>query len=409
MRTGWTLLLCVVASAATSAVTASLVVSRSERPGEPVAPAPSGGESREEGRPATVLTGTAAPRADVASRIEALEEPVSRLERSASNPAARPDAGAPRTPEALLARLAEASGDQTVAIDDAFRALVRLGDAGVPATVEALRSGKDQSYGGGFSAGNGLFKSYPRSRTVLLDALRQIGTPAAKRGLLDAVRSSRSLVDARDLLLMYGSTTDPEVAASISALVPDLLTRIREMGTDRANKEASMVTRLVFQWIARRRLTAAIEPLAALVESEAGTSGREFETSQALDALVGLSPDRAFSSVDTLVRAGRSLGGVLGIGPHSGGGLAPWAAFYELVFRRLTPDTRTRWAIYSQMPTSPSPTIESADERAADAKAMLDLMDAHLVAETDPGARRILSGQRDLLANAIAEEAKRPR
>jgi hypothetical protein len=335
-----------------------------------------------------------------AGAIRELADSVARIERALQ------DEGVPlqgtraaRKDEILAGLLAITQRERQLAVREAFQKLSRCGDAVVPDIVALLKSGRDQDWGGGFSFGGNMFTGgYPRLRTVLIDVLRQIGTPAAKEGLLDALGGSEDLLDYRDLLLLYSGTTDEQMVRGISAMIPEMLESVRGGG-----EGADQVDRYVSDWITRHNPEGAddlLEQLALRALREGKPAG------SALAALIDSSPERAFLLVSRRAedkqQAIRQAATSLRMG-RAGVSLSAAARFCELVWSKMDPDRTTRTWFYVSLPTRLDRSIASAAERAADGRVLLEFLERQQRTETDEGLRRMLEKTIDRLKGEIAK------
>lgn len=405
MRTWHLVVLSGVVSAVVSAGTVLLL-----RDGERPAGASVPGVQPEE-RPATppgatgvVLKGAPSP---IEKDVRDLKEAVARLERDRTE-GALPTHPTPAQAAEVFAHLVSIQqGEQLLAIRDSMEALIRCGDAAVPAAVEYLRSGKDLSYGSsGISTSGNRVTAYGRLRSVLIDALRQIGTPTAKEGLLEAVHRAGSLEDYRDLLVMYGGTTDPEMTAGISALVPVMLDAVRERSGAKADEQAAWLAPWLARWIQSRRVTAALPALSKVVQAESGRSGWAGDL---FGALVDLAPEEAFRVVEGTTDAAKRrevlhslMARMMGMNDVRRAALA---TFIETLLSRLDLTPYDRMALYSSVPGRLCRNFPTDDERVADARVLLAFLDKRLAVETDETPRRVLVPLRDGLAKAIEAAA----
>ncbi|MHC4550727.1 MAG: RNA polymerase sigma factor [Planctomycetota bacterium] len=300
--------------------------------------------------------------------------------------------GAPaarRAEQALERLLSITQGERQLAIRQAFVELSQCGDAVVPAVVAALKAGRDRDYGGGFSFGGNMMRGYPRLRTVLIDVLRQIGTPAAQEGLLDALRGSKDLLDYRDLFLLYGSTTDEMMVRGMSEMVPGLLQEMKRKGEEAAGL---LLSDSVTRWIRNHGLRDTTDLLEELARESfiAGKMDRG-----AFKVLVEFSPEQAFGLARQLHEkgAGRGFSGIatsLRMG-RTDVALAQITRFCELVFSQLDLDAGTRRSFYMSLPSRLCKSIASSEARAADGKVLLAFLSKRLREETGSFEKRVLT------------------
>ncbi|MBN2491579.1 MAG: hypothetical protein JXQ29_12085, partial [Planctomycetes bacterium] len=303
----------------------------------------------------------------------------------------------------LLARVRGLEhGEQQLAILQALADLVALGDAVVPDLVDLLSSGFDRDYGGGFSMGGNKMNSYPRLRTMLIDALRQIGTDAAKEGLLRALGSSGSLTDYRDLLMLFKSTTDEGMIRGISARLPDLFAKLEEADLKVLEREARSLDWQLAAWLQGHPSPQVVEMVAGLLE-RGKIDSRSFGA-ELLGVLVDSAPERAFAA---LVKLATASGGESAIREtvhpmaFRNTKLARAAQFLELVLGRMNPSTELRMHLYANLPLGLCRAIEDPGARAADGRQLLELLTRQLAVETDPKARARLQWGADRLKKEI--------
>lgn len=390
MTSSKVVLLAVVLSVAASALTTALLSPSGDRARSsqavethPVATAPSG----------EWIPASAAPNAEA---IAQLQDKVRGIEQRLAAAGSAPPA---RTKEAALQDLlAITQGERQLAIEDLLKELSALGNDAVPEIVAILRSGRDQDYGGGFSFGGGKMQGYPRLRTVLIDILRQVGTPEAQEGLISALRGTKDVQDYRDLLLLYSGTTDEIMVKGISAMIPDLLRNEHA----RSDGNALVMDRAA-GWIRRHELRHTTD----LVEEIA----RENLSSRRIDhgtfaTLIEFSPERAFA----LTREQHEKEGdraFLGVLSSLGFGrrdisLAQVARYNELLLT-LEPKASARLTIYRMMPSRLCERIEPKDARIADGKVLLEFLSKRLREETDEMPKRVLADQIAQLEQALQQ------
>jgi len=335
-----------------------------------------------------------------AEAIHELEDAVARIERALEEEGVPLDETRVERKDEILARLLGITQrERQLAVREAFHELSRCGDAAVPDIVALLKSGRDQDWGGGFSFGGNMFTGgYPRLRTVLIDVLRQIGTPVAKEGLLDALRGSEDLLDYRDLLMLYGSTTDEQMVKGISRMIPKMLEGVRSGG-----EGADRVDRYVSDWITKHNPEGAedlLEELALTALQEGKPAGSAFA------ALIDSSPERAFLVVSRRAKdkqqALRQAATSLRMG-RAGASLSAVARFCELVWSKMDPDKTTRTWFYVSLPSRLDRSIASAAERAADGRVLLAFLERQQRTETDEAMRRMLEKTIDRLKGEIAK------
>lgn len=346
-------------------------------------------------RVAPAATGMA-PDSAAAAAAPALEERVRRIEARLDAPGV---AAAPRSKEEALATvLAIEQGGRQLAIKDSFLELVALGNDVVPEIVALLKSGRDQDWGGAFSLSGNVVGGYPRLRTLLIDVLRQIGTPEAHQGLLDGLRGSEDATDYRDLFMLFRTTTDATMVNGMNAM---LAAAVRELkGED--PKKAFMVAYGVADWIQRHEF----EGRTDLVEEMARIGfepGRMDRTSFAL--LVSLSPERA-SDLTREVREKRGEDGVYAVASALGMAedlpRARLARYVDILFASGLSENE-RLAFYARLPSTPCESIQPASARVADAQALLDFLRRRLAEETTEIARQRLAHAIERLEAALRQ------
>ncbi|MHC4136354.1 MAG: RNA polymerase sigma factor [Planctomycetota bacterium] len=289
-------------------------------------------------------------------------------------------------------------GERQLAIRKALEELTELGDQVVPDVVALLKSGRDHDYGGGFSFGGNTVRGYPRLRTVLIDVLRQIGTPAAQRGVLEALHGSKDFSDYRDLLMLYRTTNEEIMVRGISGMIPDLLREVTRRGGEDAGY---LVMDGATSWIRKRELRDTTDLLEDVVRENL-VAGKMDQG--AFGVLVEFSPERAFRLAQQLheTDAGRGVSRLAtSLRRGRDAALAPVARFGELVFAQLELNEGTRGSFYMALPTSLCRSIKSSEARAADGKVMLEFLSKRLREETGSFPRTVLTDMISRLEKAI--------
>jgi hypothetical protein len=344
------------------------------------------------------LTPSAAdmPPAPAAASAPALAERVGRIE-------ARLDAGgiapAPRsTKEALETLLAITQGERQVAIADSFLELVALGDDVVPEIVALLKSGRDQDWGGGFSISGNMMRGYPRLRTVLIDVLRQIGTPEAHQGLLDGLRGSEDMADYRDVFMLFRAPSDEILVKGMTEMLPAAV-RALKAGDP---KKAPLVTNGVAWWIHQHEFEGKLD----LIEEMARLGfepARMDRTSFAL--LVGLSPERAFALTQEMREKQGKQGLWAAAGGLSAGQDVPRAQFVRYAEMLLASGMQEneRHILYRYLPSIPCEGIKDPGARSADARILLDFLKRRLAEETAAYVKQILEHTIEQLEAALRQ------
>jgi hypothetical protein len=229
---GRRILFSVLVPALVSAATAVLVVV-ALAPGEPgpTAPARSAAGS---GRAPPPVVDLATVREESRKAVEELKEAIAVAGGPDLRAAVREPGGYSRQ---LLDRLDVVQPEQHLVVTETIGALARIGDPAVPEILSHLRGREFPDADRGYGSTGPVIRG-GTERMWLLDALRQIGTPAAKEGLLTVVRESGRLTDYRDLFALYYSTSDEQVIEGIAALLPSFLAKLEETGIRRANDAA---------------------------------------------------------------------------------------------------------------------------------------------------------------------------
>jgi hypothetical protein len=321
--------------------------------------------------------------------IAQLDEAVRRIEERLAE-----DTGpARRKEDALAVLLGITQGERQLAIEDSFQELASFGNDVVPEIVALLKSGRDRDYGGGFSFGGNKMRGYPRLRTVLIDILRQIGTPEAQAGLLDALRGSEDPLDYRDLLLLYRNTTDETMVRGISGMIPGIL---RDLGqTDNVSLADGAIW-----WVRRHDLRGTTDLLEEIARASLATGRHD---PGAFAALVEFAPERAFALVreQHAKQGDRALYGGT-VAPRGDPPLAQVARYTELLLS-LELSEQSRAMIYAWLPATPCPRIVAKEARDADARVLLDFLRKRLGEETGDLPRRFLTEHITALEHALAD------
>jgi hypothetical protein len=375
MRPRTIVLTSVALSVLASAITATLLAPRGDR-------APRAATASQTASPAVTLppaTPTAEPTTDAS-----LAERVHRIE-------ARLDAAgvvaAPRsTKEAIDALLAITQGERQVAIEDSFHELVAMGDDVVPEIVALLRSGRDQDWGGGFSYSGNMVRGYPRLRTLLIDVLRQIGTPTALNGLLDGLRGTQDPTDFRDLFLFFRTTTDETMVRGISEMTPAALRVLK----DADEKQAYMLLYGVTDWIQQHEFPNKLDLVEELAR-QGLDSNRMDRGSFAL--LISLSPERAFALLQEVREKQGDQALRTAVGGLSSAQNLPCAKtvrFAEMCLASGIGENE-RFTLYASLPWRPCSAIKEPEARVADARLLLDFLKRRLGEETGDNVKVILT------------------
>ncbi|HEX5136791.1 MAG TPA: hypothetical protein VFY93_07465 [Planctomycetota bacterium] len=389
MTSSKVVLLSVVLSVAASALTTALLTPSNDR----VRSSQQTVESHAVASPGEWLPVGAEPNAEA---IAQLQDKVRGIEQRLAAAGSAPPA---RTREAALQDLlAITQGERQLAIEDLFKELSALGNDAVPDIVAILKSGRDQDYGGGFSIGGGKVQGYPRLRTVLIDVLRQIGTPEAQQGLVTALRGTEDVRDYRDLLLLYSRTTDEIMVKGISAMIPDLL-----RNEQAKSEEHAYVMGYATEWIRRHGMKDTTDLLEGIARENL-SSGRVDRGTFA--TLIEFSPERAFALTREQYakegdRAFLKAASSMNMGRRDLS-LAQVARYTELLLS-LEPSASTRMTIYGMTPSRLCEKIDSKEARVADGRVLLEFLRKRLREETDEVPKRVLADHITQLEQALQQ------
>lgn len=322
-----------------------------------------------------------------AAAIEELRQRIEQLATTRTRAAARPSA------KALLAQLEGISRERQIAIAQVLSRLVELGPEAVPDIAAALRAGDDRSYGGGYSNNGSIFTRYPRMRTVLMDALRQIGTQQAKEALLSAVEGT-AVVDMRDLMLLYQGSDDPTMAAGISQRVPDLLRELQRIGLDAARKSAISIVRTVASWIDQHDILGVTDSVAALA-----ASNTKYRASEFYACLVKLAPEKAVQVFVSGKQAGKKFPFQVFSEMRWRVPMAQLATFLSGLLLQANLTNTERYYVFMEVPTSLPENASAADR--AGAVQLLTLLRAQVASEKRAEIKRRLQSAIDGLSKSL--------
>ena len=334
--------------------------------------------------------------------------------RSSDADATPPGGAADRSSKQALDRLKSVTdGRRFVAVEDARTDLVRMGDEAVPDVLALLDSGFEQDWGGRFETRGFHVDGYPGARMVLLDVLRQIGTPTSKKAFAEALGRSEHVGDLWALKLYWGAT-DPVIVDAIAQVAPRLLGLVAKTGLPTAvgDRPDSPVDNLLL-WLFMHPTPGLAGPLEEIVLAgrPAGSwNERAFES--AFSLLVLDAPEKA--AEDVLALHGREpdkrdlfeLSGKLSCAN------ALRARYFATLFARGEFTTQVRLELYQRMPAGlwADPWMgRNAPDRAAqlaDARPYVDFLERRLEAETDPNAKRVLEGALSRMRAQIAASPK---
>jgi RNA polymerase sigma-70 factor (ECF subfamily) len=304
-----------------------------------------------------------------------------------------------RARQALEGLLAIEEGERQLAIKWAFENLVKQGDAVVPEIVALLKTDRDRDYGGRFASAGNMVTSYPRLRTVLIDVLRQIGSPLAKDGLLEAIRGSNDPLDHKDMFLLYYTTADEKMVTGISELMPKVLELVER------DRDPSF-THYVNTWIGKHNPPGGADMLGRLTLTLLREGGIDYG---AFRTLLDISPDKALQVAERLHKENETaLGQVASSLMAPGRRLSQVASFYEAVFSRLELDDDARVTLYSRAGGwRLCASIKSKEERAADGRVALEFLLRRQREEASDAIRARLKYPIDNLKKQIVECEKR--
>jgi hypothetical protein len=304
---------------------------------------------------------------------------------------------------------ANTDGTRVVAIRDALQRFVAIGDPIVPDIVNLLKSGIDTRY-----VDRKLMlqhvEGYVGLRMVLIDALREIGTPAARQGLLDAVATSRDVRDFRDLLVHYYSSTDQAFVDAVVAMIPDMLRRLAEVGVAADDYEAQELAIYVAFWIRKHELTDALKHVVeVLLRMPSDNDRAHMAYDRLFSVLVEYRPERAAEVALALEEK------------HPGRGLLLWCSrqtdpyqtprahlvrYFGVLLSRRDLATNVRGGLYATLPDKALHGIEDPEERSADAQALVTLLESRLADETDENLEYMLRRKIESLRASIEEIGK---
>jgi hypothetical protein len=349
-------------------------------------------------------------RADVSE----IAERVARVERTTAptpEPAAAPspgDADARRRKQALERLRSVTDGRRFVAVEDARTDLVRMGDDAVPDVLALLDSGLEQDWGGRFETRGLHVDGYPGLRMVLLDVLRQIGTPASKKAFVDAIGRSEHVRDLWALKLYWG-TTDPALADGVAAVAPRLLRLVAKAGLPAAvgDQPDSPVHNLLW-WLYLHPAADLAGPLEEIVVQgrPSGTWNEQtFESTFSL--LARLAPEKAAEDALALQERNPAKREVVEL---SGKLFCPntlRARYFTTLFARGTFTPQVRLELYEKM-YGDLWRDKDMDHAAqvADARPYIDFLERRIEAETDANAKRVLEESLSRLRSQCAASEK---
>ena len=349
-------------------------------------------------------------------RIARVEESAGPARERAAAQDAVPAAVAERKRKEALDKLTSITdGHRLVAIQDALADLVRLGDAVVPDVVAALDSGMEQRYSGSFSVQGDRVGNYAGLRLVLFDVLRQIGTPASKKGFVEALGRSQNLADLH-ALTMYWGTSDPVLVDGVAAIAPDLLRRVAKVGLEKAvGDEANSATANLLWWLWSHptpEITGALDDIVrqGLPAARHANAREVFES--AFRLLVRLAPEQAAASVRVLQEADPGKRLVVELSKNLYCPLTQQARYLTYLFTHEEYPPTIRRELYGNFAKGlwESPRTwggsKDTEDPVADAAPYLAFLEQRLSRETDELAAKVLRLQLTRLREA-AERAQR--
>ena len=329
---------------------------------------------------------------------------IARLEGGAA--AAAPDATAPansaeRAAKALAELQSITDGSRTIAIADAVAALVRAGEASVPGIASLLDSGLDRDYGGRMPMQGNAVTSYPSLRMALFDALRQIGSPAARQAVAEELARSDRLADfqAVSLFWRYGTELkDPALVAAFSALASTLARKVADEGLETTVCDADTPVFSVLYWLTMHPSpddAPAVERIVLRGHPKSGWGARVFET--AFRTLAQLAPEKAVQATQSLRLDPWET---VQLSSYLAGPRANQVRYYDALFAQTSIDARAREQLYSRMPR-PDDRIKDAAQRAADIQPIVAFLESRVAAETDARAKAAAEQALTVLREAL--------
>lgn len=335
----------------------------------------------------------------VRAELDALSERVSNLERRSNRreePTVPPANDEGRVRLLLDELKAVTDGRRFVAVEDTRTDLIRLGDAAVPDVLALLDSGFEQDWGGRFETRGLHVDGYPGVRMVLLDVLRQIGTPASKKAFVEALARSG---DARDLwaLKLYWGTKDTALVDAVAEVAPQLLRLVAKTGLAAAVRDApdSPVHNLLY-WLymhpTPENLAGPLEEIVLGGRPKGRWNEGAFESM--FNLLVRVAPEKAAEHAISLQARDPAKRELVALSGKLHASNTVRARYFTAVFASgVEPDVRL--AIYEEMRPGlwrDDWSREAGDPAAqvVDARAFLDLLERRLDSETDPKLRKPL-------------------
>jgi RNA polymerase sigma-70 factor (ECF subfamily) len=338
----------------------------------------------------------------------AVEDHTTRL---AAIEASLPAGGAAGTVErgrkALADLQANRDGTRVAAIREEIQELVRIGDPIVPEVAAILDSGLDTRYRDDRPLMQHLH-GYIGVRMILNQALREIGTPAARTALFESARKSGRPSDFRDLIYDSESTTDPALVEGISALVPDALRSLAKHPIVGWDGDSIDLCWSISQWLDKHPSPAVAAPLEEAVRNAPTDAENPVNGYDALfRQLVDLAPEKAADVMLGLRRANAKQGLLYSFGNAiSSAPLTSLARYYGVLLAQADLDPNQRADIYRQMPERACPKIKDAAKCIEDAQPFAGFLEQRLGAETDERMKRLLSDKLTALRKNLEESRK---
>jgi hypothetical protein len=165
-----------------------------------------------------------------AARIDAIRE--RRTEEREVKPAKEESSGEKAVREAVRRFLDIRRSSPKGALTRAFEDLLNFGDQAVPFLAEVLRSGTDVDFGRGGGDSGSILKSHATLRSRIIDALYQIGTPEAKKAILQALADPKSIAEMKVAIFLFGESKNPMMKQGTAAMLPVLMDRLGLDGPD---------------------------------------------------------------------------------------------------------------------------------------------------------------------------------
>jgi RNA polymerase sigma factor (sigma-70 family) len=346
-----------------------------------------------------------APQGSLRSAVDDHSTRLSALEQSL--PAGTSSASLERGRQILAELQANRDGVRVAAIRESVQELVRIGDPVVPEIAAILDSGLDTRYRDDRPLMQHLH-GYIGVRMVLNQALREIGTPAARTALFESARKSGRPSDFRDLIYDSESTTDSSIVEGISALVPDMLRSLAKHPIVGWDGDAIDLCWSVSAWIDKHSPPGVAEPLEdalrhAPSDSENGINGYD----GLFRVLLELAPERAAGVMLDFLHANAKPGFLWSLSNGSrSASLTALARYYGVVLARQDLSRDQRAVVCRDMPDGPCPKFKDVVKRAEDAKPFVAFLEGAASRETDVDIRAQMNTKLAELKKSIGEAQK---